>query len=66
MDDYFDKNLQSYYAESYEIKIRYVLNNLSKYPQAGRSDIINSPFSDVFSHNNAGLDQCVEVGRQRA
>lgn len=51
VDDYFDKNLQSYDAESYEIKIRYVLNNLSKYPQAGRSDIIYSPFSDVFSHN---------------
>lgn len=51
VDDYFDKNLQSYDTESYEIKIRYVLNNLSKYPQAGRADIIYSPFSDVFSHN---------------
>ncbi len=51
VDDYFDKNMQSYEAESYEIKIRYVLNNLNKYPQAGRSDIIYSPFSDELSHN---------------
>lgn len=51
VNDYFDKNLPSYEAESYEIKIRYVLNNLSKYPQTGRSDTIYSPFSDVFSHN---------------
>lgn len=48
---YFDKALQSYDAESYEIKIRYVLNDLRKYPQVGRSDIIYSPFSNVYSQN---------------
>lgn len=48
---YFDKALQSYDAASYQIKIRYVLNDLRKYPQAGRSEIIYSPFSNVISHN---------------
>lgn len=51
VDDYFDKAKQSYDAEGYEIKIRYALNNLNKYPQCGRSDIIYSPFSNVFSQN---------------
>lgn len=46
---YFDKTLASYDAESYQIKVRYVLNDLRKYPQAGRSDIIYSPFSNVYS-----------------
>ncbi len=49
VDDYFDKNKASYDAEAYEIKIRYVLNNLDKYPQVERSDIIYSPFSNVYS-----------------
>lgn len=48
---YFDKVLPSYDAESYEIKIRYMLNDLGSYPQTGRSDIIYSPFSNVYSQN---------------
>lgn len=48
--DYFDKALASYDAESYEIKTRYSLD-LRKYPQAGRSDMIYSPFSNIISHN---------------
>jgi len=48
---YFDKALPSYESESYEIKIRYVLNDLRKYPQVGRSDIIYSPFSNIFAQN---------------
>lgn len=49
--EYFEKAKASYEEEGYEIKIRYVLNDLRKYPQVGRSDIIYSPFSDVYSHN---------------
>jgi len=48
---YFDKAQTSYDAESYQIKIRYVLNDLRKLPQVGRSDIIYSPFSNVYSQN---------------
>ncbi len=51
VDDYFDKTKQNYEEEGYEIKIRYVLNDLRKYPQAGRSDIIYSPFSNIYSQN---------------
>ncbi|MGE5677209.1 MAG: S-layer homology domain-containing protein [Pseudomonadota bacterium] len=51
VDDYFDKGKDSYAAEAYEIKIRYVLDNLNKYPQCGRSDIIYSPFSNIYSQN---------------
>ena len=46
---YFDKAQASYDAESYQLKIRYVLNDLRKLPQVGRSDIIYSPFSNVYS-----------------
>jgi len=49
-NDYFDKALQSYDAESYEIKIRYKVD-LRSYKQSGRSDIIYSPFSNIFSQN---------------
>lgn len=48
---YFDKAQESYDAESYQIKVRYVLNDLRKLPQVGRSDIIYSPFSNVYSQN---------------
>lgn len=50
--DYFsvDGTKQSYDAESYEIKVRYSLD-LDKYKQAGSSEDIYSPFSNVISHN---------------
>jgi hypothetical protein len=51
VSDYFDKTKPSYDEEAYEIKVRYVLNDLRKYPQAGRSDIIYSPFSNIISQN---------------
>lgn len=50
VDDYFDKTLTDYSAVSYEIKTRYKLD-LRSYIQTGRSDIIYSPFSNVFSQN---------------
>ena len=50
VDDYFDKGMVSYDDESYEIKIRYKID-LRSYKQSGRSDIIYSPFSNVFSQN---------------
>lgn len=55
--DYFsaDNSQQSYDAEGYEIKIRYVLD-LREYKQSGYSEStsnvdIYSPFSNVISHN---------------
>ncbi|HWQ29984.1 MAG TPA: hypothetical protein VN549_03250, partial [Negativicutes bacterium] len=47
--DYFDKAKGSYAAEAYEIRIRYALKDLSSYRQSGRSDIIYSPFSNIYS-----------------
>ncbi|MBN2221398.1 MAG: S-layer homology domain-containing protein [Vallitaleaceae bacterium] len=49
-DDYFSKSQDSYEEEAYEIKIRYSLD-LRKYPQANRTDMIYSPFSNVLSQN---------------
>lgn len=51
VSDYFDQTQKSYDSEAYEVKIRYVLNDLRSYPQAGRSDIIYSPFSNLFSQS---------------
>lgn len=48
--DYFDKSMTSYDAVGYEIKIRYKID-LNKYPQAGRSDTIYSPYSNLFMQN---------------
>lgn len=50
VDDYFDKALVNYDAESYEVKIRYSLD-MRKLPFEGNSDIIYGPFSNVISHN---------------
>lgn len=50
VNDYFEKNKSSYAAEAYEIKIRFGID-LRKYPQAGRTDTIYSPYSNVSSQN---------------
>lgn len=50
VDDYFDKTQPNYDASEYQVKIRYKID-LRAYKQAGRSDTIYSPFSNVFTHN---------------